>query len=201
MVILVNDKDCALGRYAPRHAAHTGQGLHHRAFVCLLFNRRGELLLQKRRHWLWDNLWDFSAVSHPLHVGGRDETYQEAAARALWKEMGIAEVTVRKVGGFNYFARHTKDDGCENEYCAILVGEYEGPVRPDPEDVYETNWKKFQAVLEEVRQHPAAYTPWVSEAVKTLEQEGKLSIATLLGSGAREVCGKGTGVPFSPDDA
>ena len=76
-LLLVDEKDEFLGQYAPRSACHTGKGLHHRAFAVCLFNKSGQILLQKRKHKLWDNFWDVTAISHPLHLLDRDESYQE----------------------------------------------------------------------------------------------------------------------------
>lgn len=174
MVILVDENDNFLGKYAPRHEAHIGKGLHHRAFVCFVLNGKGEILLQKRRHWLWDGLWDLSAVSHPLFIEGREESYQEAASRALKKEMGIERVKVGKIGGFNYYAKHDKDDGCENEYCAILFGRYDGSVAPDKEDVYEHKWMDFQEFVKDIKKQPQIYTPWAILTGETLEIRGRL---------------------------
>lgn len=172
MVIVVDNKDKFLARYVPRHRAHKGEGVHHRAFVCFLINKKGEILLQKRKHWLWDNLWDVSAISHPLHLGDHDESYEEAASRALRKEMGIAEVATKKVGGFNYFRKHEVDGGCENEYCAIMYGRYDGKVKPDKEDVYEYKRMGFDEFMRNTKQNPIIYTPWAILMVKTLEKEG-----------------------------
>lgn len=174
MVMLVDENDNFLGKYAPRHEAHIEGGLHHRAFVCFVLNKDGEILLQKRKHWLWDGLWDLSAISHPLHINRRDETYQEAASRALKKEMGIEGVGVEKIGGFNYYAKHEKDEGCENEYCAILFGRYDGPVKPDTEDVYESKWMDFEEFVKDIKEQPQIYTPWAVLTVETLEIGGRL---------------------------
>lgn len=173
-VIIVDNDDKFLGKYAPRHKAHTGEGLHHRAFVCFLLNKKGQILLQKRKHWLWDGLWDLTAISHVLHLDGRDETYEKATARALKKEMGIKRVKVEKIGGFNYFAKHEKDDGCENEYCAIMFGRHGGEVSPNPEDVYEYKWMGFKKFVEDTKKHPKLYTPWAVLMVETLEKEGSM---------------------------
>lgn len=173
IVILVDENDNFLG-YAPRHEAHQGKGLRHRAFVCFLLNKSGEVLLQKRKHWLWDNLWDVSAISHPLHLNGRDETYEEAASRALRHEMGIEGVAVEEVGAFTYFIPHDKDNECENEYCVILFGKYSGPVLPNKEDMYEYKWLNFDKFMSGVKTDPNKYTPWAKLMIETLEKSGEL---------------------------
>lgn len=170
MVILVDENDNFLGKYAPRHEAHIGEGLHHRAFVCFLFDKHGKILLQKRKHWLWDGLWDLTAVSHPLFIDGREESYQESASRALKQEMGIEGVAVEKIGGFNYYAKHEKDNGCENEYCAILRGRYDGPVKPNREDVYEYKWMDLEEFVKDIKKQSQVYTPWAVLTAKTLKR-------------------------------
>jgi isopentenyl-diphosphate delta-isomerase len=170
MLLVVDEDDAFRGRYVVRGMAHTGHGEHHRAFVCLVLDGSGRVLLQKRRHWLWDDLWDCAAVSHVLHVNGRDESYEEATVRTLDQEMGIRGATPAKVAGFNYFARHPVGDGCENEYCAVMVARYEGEIRPDPERVYDHRWVEAGTLRAEISQQPEAFTPWARLAVETLEQ-------------------------------
>ncbi|HBL51850.1 MAG: hypothetical protein A3D24_02985 [Candidatus Blackburnbacteria bacterium RIFCSPHIGHO2_02_FULL_39_13] len=176
-VILVDENDNFQG-YAPRHDAHTGNGLRHRAFVCFLINSQGEILLQKRKHWLWNNLWDLTAISHTLHLENHDESYEGATLRTLKKEMGIAEkVALEKIGAFNYFAKHEKDDGCENEYCAIMFGKYNGEANPDSEDVYGYKWLVFEEFVEDTRKNPDIYTPWAILTLETIKK-GRLRVSS-----------------------
>ncbi|MBI2007185.1 MAG: NUDIX domain-containing protein [Candidatus Blackburnbacteria bacterium] len=175
LVILVDENDNSLGVYAPRHKAHTGKGLRHRAFVCFVLDKDGRILLQKRKHWLWDGLWDLSAVSHPLFIDGQEESYQEGASRALKKEMGVGGVVLEKIGGFSYYAKHEKDSGCENEYCAILYGRYDGTVKGDKEDIYEYKWTPFEEFIKDTKDNPQFYTPWAVLTAKALRRS-KISL-------------------------
>jgi len=171
-VLLVNDKDEVIG-YDSIENSHSGRGKHHRAFVTALFDAQNRVLLQKRKHRLFDGLWDLTAISHPLHVNGRDETYQQASDRALKKEVGIGHVEVAKVGAFNYFAKDGKN--CENEYCAILTGVYTGKFKPNPKEVYEARWVKYDDFLQDASRSPSKYTPWAQETVKIFKKEKKPS--------------------------
>ena len=65
-LLLVDKNDNLLGKYAPKSRCHIGTGLHHRAFTIMIRNKKGEVLLQKRKHKLWDGFWDLTN-SHPLH--------------------------------------------------------------------------------------------------------------------------------------
>lgn len=171
-LLVVDEYDNFSGEYVARGIAHAGQGRPHRAFVCLIVNGAGQTLLQRRKHWLWDDLWDYAAVSHVLHLASRDESYSEAAVRALEREVGIRGVEVRKLSGFSYFAEHPVGGECENEYCAILLGRCDDPVEANPECVYELRWASFEELEHELDVSPGSYTPWARLAVATLLADG-----------------------------
>lgn len=166
ILLLVDDKDIFNGKYAEKEQCHFGNGLHHRAFVVLLQNKKGEVLLQKRKHALWNGYWDLTAISHVLHLSDHDESYEEAALRSLKREMGIAKVDLKKVGAFNYFVQEKKY--CENEYCAILIGNYDGKVIINTDVVYEYVWMDRDAFIADVIQNPKKYTPWTKLTVAKL---------------------------------
>src|ERR1043166_1441934 len=86
MLIRVDDRDRVIGR-ATRRACHTRRGLRHRAFLVMLFNAEGELLLARRHRskWLWPGWWDGTVAGHVL-VG---ETYASAARRRVFEELGV----------------------------------------------------------------------------------------------------------------
>lgn len=186
-LILVDENDNFQG-YALREECHQGEGKRHRAFVTLLFDSQNQVTLQKRKHRLFDNLWDLTAISHPLHIEkkstkgtrstksrGRDESYQEASDRALKKEMGIGHVAIKKVGAFNYFAQD--GENCENEYCAVLVGRYAGEYKPNENEVYEIKQMALAEFAKDIQKNPSKYTPWAVLAVRELK---KLDLDELL---------------------
>lgn len=166
MLIIVDDNDIPTGQYEDKGECHFGTGIHHRAFVVLLENSKGDVLLQFRKHIRWDKFWDLTAISHVLHLADHDETYEEAANRSLNEEMGISGVSLKKIGGFNYFAKYHSH--CENEYCAVLVGTFDGEVLPNPEVIYEYKWMAKNAFIKNVEKNPEQYTPWTIEAVKII---------------------------------
>ncbi len=165
-LILVDNEDCAIG-YASREVCHKGKGKKHRGFTTALFNGKGQILLQKRKHGLFDGLWDLTATSHSLHLKGADETYQQASDRALRREMGIGPVGTRNVGGFTYFVREGAN--CENEYCAILTGSFEGKFKPNQNEIYEAKWVNFEDFVADIGKNPKKYTPWAVLTVKRLK--------------------------------
>lgn len=169
-LILVDKNDKPLG-YDSREECHTGQGRRHRAFVMLLFDSNNNVILHKRKHRLFDGLWDLTAVSHPLHLTDQDETYQEASDRALKKEMGIEHVAIEKIGAFNYIAFDGKT--CENEYCAVLIGTYNGQFLPNKNEVYDAKKVKFEEFMKDISENPKGYTPWAVLAAKQFQGKTK----------------------------
>ena len=85
MLAVVDECDEIVG-FHPRGEVHR-LGLKHRAAHILVFNRRGDLLLQKRSRTkeIAPGLWDSSAAGH---VDG-DESYDDCARRELEEELGI----------------------------------------------------------------------------------------------------------------
>lgn len=168
-LILVDEQDRFTGQYADRMHCHGEKGLHHRAFVVVI-RHNNKILLQKRKHALWDKFWDVTAVSHVLHFSDHDETYNEAGNRALEKEMGIPSLNLKKVGGFNYFAQY-KNNLCENEYCAILQGDWTGKIMPNKNEVYKYTWLSIENFCNDVKKHPKKYTPWTILTAQWLFKE------------------------------
>lgn len=169
IIIVCDDKGNPTGEYIPKSEGITGNGKHHLAITVLLKNNQEQVLLQKRKHLVFDNLWDFTGSTDNSHFkDGRNETFEEATMRCLKREYGIKEVdNLRNLGGFNYFAKDGKY--CENEYCCLMVGEYEGKVNLNPEVGYEYKWVDKKEFLEGVEQNPQNYAPWVIEGVKILK--------------------------------
>jgi isopentenyl-diphosphate delta-isomerase len=167
MLMLVDENDTFLGEYEKRIVCHTGIGIRHRAFTVLVENNKGEVLMQKRKHALWDGFWDMTAISHNLHLEDHDESYAEAGNRALQVEMGIPTIELKNVGGFPYFVKFGKM--CENEYCAVLLGSYNGKVHPNKEVIYDYKWVNKKTFIAHCLKEDPTYTPWAILAGRLLE--------------------------------
>ena len=177
-MILVDNNDRILG-YAPRSLCHTGKGRRHRAFVVALYNDRGELLLQRRKHELFSNMWDLAGASHPLRLKTRNESYSEAASRCVRQEFGLGGISFRKIGAFNYFAPQGKK--CENEHCAVIVGKYDGKVKPNPKVAYGYKWAPLGETLKDMRTKPDTFVMWARLGAKVLRNHrlGKRLLTTV----------------------
>ncbi|MEQ9229243.1 MAG: isopentenyl-diphosphate delta-isomerase, partial [Cyclobacteriaceae bacterium] len=98
-VILVDKDDQELGT-CEKMEAHK-LGLMHRAFSVLLYNSKGEMLLQQRADHKYHSagLWSNACCSHPRP----GESMEDAVARRLQEELGVV-CKVKEIDRFVYHA-------------------------------------------------------------------------------------------------
>ncbi len=158
------------GEYIPKEVGHTGEGKRHLAIAVLIYNSKGEVLLQKRKHKVFDDIWDVTGATHPLHKkDGTDETLEEATLRCLEVEYGIEREDVkglRNEGAFNYFAKY--EGLCENEHCFQFIGEYNGKLKLNPKVGYGYKWMDKKEFLKDIEANPQNYSPWAVAGVEIL---------------------------------
>ena len=166
-VVLVDEQDLPLGLH-DKMEAHVGEGLLHRAFLALVFNSEGKLLVAKRSadKMLWPLWWDNTCASHP-----RDgETYEAAGERRLMEELGFS-CPLRLTDKFTYHAAF-HDVGSEREVCVTLVGFHNGEVTPNRDEVAEWKWVDVLSLLGELDENADTYTPWLVIALRRLVSSG-----------------------------
>lgn len=171
-IISAVEDDGKFLEYIPRMIGHTGKGRRHLGITILIFNKKGQLLLQKRKHLVFDNIWCFTADTHPYHLDSRDETIDEASKRALDEDFNIKEIHLKNLGFSNYFERDGKY--CENEYCAMVVGEYNGQIKMNPDHGYDFVWMDKKDFLKDFENNPKKWAPWVPGGIEILKEKGIL---------------------------
>ncbi|MFP3191291.1 MAG: NUDIX domain-containing protein [Thermoproteota archaeon] len=127
---------------------HTGQGKRHLAFVVAIFNKRGEILVQKRAmNKRFPLYWELPA-SHLF----KNETLDYAIYRTLRRELGIEEkLDYKKIFEFNYFVRYNSSNIVENEHCLLFTCEYDGKIIPNYDEIYEYRFLYPVNVLKELK--------------------------------------------------
>lgn len=153
-VILVDEKDNSIG-VAGKMEAHQ-KGILHRAFSIFIFNSKGEMLLQQRalNKYHSAGLWSNTCCSHPAPGEG----LLAVAQKRLKEEMGF-EVTVKKIFDFIYKAEF--DNGLtEYEFDHVLVGEYNGPVIPNKNEVMDHCYKAVKEIDQSLKDDPGKYSVW-----------------------------------------
>ena len=140
---VVNERDEVIGR--ERRSEVHRLGLRHRAVHVLVFNRLGELFLQKRSLTkdCFPGTWDSSASGHL----DRDEDYDACAVREVREELGITLAQPPR--------RLFKLAACAatgQEFVWVYRAEAEGPFTLHPEEIESGDWFA-----------PAAITRWLAE--------------------------------------
>jgi isopentenyl-diphosphate delta-isomerase len=163
-LVLVNEKDEKIG-LEEKKRAHLGKGILHRAFTIFIFNSKNQLLIQKRSKdkFLWPLVWEASCSSHPLP----DENYITAAKKRLKKEMGFS-CKLKLIGRFQYQANY-KNIGAENEICALLIGKYDGQIKPNKKEVIDYKWIKVKELKRDMAKNSKKYAPWLKIALAFYE--------------------------------
>ncbi len=172
-VIQVTERDEVIGPLS-KLEAHRGSGLFHRAFSVLLFNSKGDMLLQQRSgdKVTFPHVWANACCSHPLHSAEElEETnamgVKRAAVRKLEQELGIDPSTI-DVADMTFmtkmrYAARMNQTWIERELDHILVMCADVELSPNPNEVANTMWvsrEELEAMLIEERPAEQAIAPW-----------------------------------------
>jgi isopentenyl-diphosphate delta-isomerase len=155
-LILVDEADREVGHLG-KAQCHQGRGILHRAFSLLIFNGRGELLLQQRSasKRLWPLYWSNSCCSHPR----RAESMESAIHRRLHEELGL-RCPLTFLFKFQYQAQFDQV-GAENELCSVFIGRSNEAVRVNGEEILAWRWVDPGALDTELTGSGAdRFTPW-----------------------------------------
>ncbi len=155
-ILDVVDADDRVVGTATRGEIH-GRGLMHRAVHVLLFNRAGDLFLQKRSLAKDENpgLWDSSSAGH-VDSG---EDYLDCARREIGEELGVDEdvelavlfkLAASPVTGF--------------EHCTVYRVVHDGPLRLDPDEIDDGEWIDVAAMDARV----AADDPQLTDSLRLI---------------------------------
>lgn len=162
-VVLVDEQDREVG-LADIYEAHQGKGLKHRALSVILYrkvNGKTELLHQKRSKEkpLFKDLWSNTCCTN-LRPG--DEYLPRAVSR-LDEEMGIklSEEDLCTLYRFSYEAQDENQPGwCENEVDTVLVGEWDGEMKLNPDEASDAKWIEWDDLKKDIENNPKSYSPW-----------------------------------------
>jgi len=164
MVILVDENDKEIG-IEEKMKAHQGGKLH-RCFSIFIFNPNGEMLLQRRANSKYHSggLWTNACCSHPRP----GENIEQAANRRLKEELGF-DCELKELSNFIYKVK--LDHGLtEHEFDHVLIGKYDGEIRPNKNEVSEIMWISIDDLKEEIKKHPEKFTEWFKIAFRKFSE-------------------------------
>ncbi len=153
-VILVDQDDNAIGTMEKMEAHR--KGLLHRAFSIVIFNSKGEILLQKRAQSKYHSagLWTNACCSHPLP----DESMHDATRRKLKQEMGI---DLKTEFAYKFIYRTILDKRLvEHECDYVFTGIFDGEPIINTREVEDWKFISIKQLRDEVSASPENYTYW-----------------------------------------
>jgi isopentenyl-diphosphate delta-isomerase len=165
-LLLVDGEGKVLGLES-KQACHQGEGLLHAAFLVLVFDKAGSLLLARRspEKSLWPGFWDGTVASHYLPSPDRPTRIKDKIRQELGVEAGDPEFRFR----FQYRASYL-DRGSECELCDVFVLKGIAPdsLRANPAEIAELRTADATALKRDIGSDPGAFTPWFLTAFERL---------------------------------
>ncbi|MES2587452.1 MAG: isopentenyl-diphosphate Delta-isomerase [Bacteroidota bacterium] len=159
-LILVDENDHELG-FMPKLEVHQ-KGLLHRAFSILIFNSKGEFLIQKRADGKYhsSNLWTNTCCSHPR----KGEIIIDAAHRRLKEEMGF-DCELNFAYKFIY-KTDFENELVEHEFDHVFLGEFNENPLPNPSEVSDFKWIRLSDLRNDMQKSPEKYTFWFKKILQ-----------------------------------
>ena len=152
-IILVDENDNKIG-IGEKLKVHR-DGKLHRAFSILIFNSKGEILIQQRAATKYHspNLWSNTCCSHPKP----NETLKKAVKRRLKEEMGIKS-DLKEVFSFIYKVK--LGNLIEHEFNHVFIGRFNGNPKPNKEEIKDWKWVNLKELQKDVKENPQKYAYW-----------------------------------------
>ncbi|MCE2963140.1 MAG: isopentenyl-diphosphate Delta-isomerase [Chitinophagales bacterium] len=162
-VVLVNKNNEVLG-LMPKVEAHE-KGLLHRAISILLYNSKGEMLIQQRAKtkYHWPLIWSNAVCSHPRE----NEDFQDAAQRRLKEELNIT-CSLKEVYRFIYKAKDEQTGLIEHEYDVVYEGQFDGEIPFNPNEIESIRWIALSSLSQDIEDQPEIYSFWFKEILKNV---------------------------------
>lgn len=167
-IILVDFNDNIIGS-GEKLWVHKNDKLH-RAFSVFLVHD-GKMLIQQRNFNKYHSggLWANACCSHQRV----EETLELAVERRLEEELGISAKPF-EIAHFTY--RTEYDNGLtEFEYDHVFLADFEGEVKPNPEEIEKVRWIEIEELKKEMLEEPHHFSSWFMIAAPMvfayLEQE------------------------------
>lgn len=166
-VVLLDEKGAALGS-APKETVHGRVTRLHLGFSCYLVNPDGLVLLTRRAPTkaTWPEVWTNSCCGHPMP----GEAIVDAVKRRLRDELGTSAKGVDLIlPAFRY--RAVMENGVwENELCPVFRAWVAEDIDPNPLEVAELRWYRWDEVVAIAAQRSHATAPWFRAQVAELDQ-------------------------------
>jgi 16S rRNA (adenine1518-N6/adenine1519-N6)-dimethyltransferase len=153
------DENDRVIQQATRHEVHTRR-LRHRAVHVFVFNKRGDLFLQKRSRWKdkHPQQWDSSAAGH-VNAG---DTYAGTAPREIREELGIDAAPVE-------VASLAACEGTGWEFVRLYRAGHDGPFTLPPAEIESGAFFTREQIVRWIAARPQDFAPGFLECWRAFE--------------------------------
>lgn len=150
------------------------KGLLHQAVNIVIFNRKGQIFIQKRsaKKAAFGLFWDISASEH-LKSG---EDYKSAAVRGLKEELAVKaglRLLRRKHVQTNKYQKNGRNI-IENELVELYGGVYSGKISINKDEVERGMFITLSNLIDEIANGDIKFTPWGLDEVNFLQNHTKV---------------------------
>lgn len=163
----VDKNDTILGP-VERWEAHE-KGILHRAFT-LTIQYQDQLLLQHRRHPVFDGIYDVTISSHPLFIENTLEDPMNAVYRTLYREWGIKKqnlaIQPTYKGKLYYQAHDPRSKYQEHEICHIYACKVKNLSIPSLDAAYGFSLQTIEQLGNKNNPLYSLLAPWVQAMQK-----------------------------------
>jgi isopentenyl-diphosphate delta-isomerase len=163
-LIKVNKKDQVLGK-VEKWMVHK-KAILHRGFTVAIFCQN-KIILQLRKHQIFDGYLDLTCSSHPLFLKGKSQNTLDAVYQTLKREWGIEKkdlvCPVKKRGTIIYKAKDLKSGLIEHEICSLYITEVENVPSFNSDFAYGFSLVEKNILLENNVELNKLLAPWVKK--------------------------------------
>jgi len=154
-VVLVDEQGNELGLMGKTEAHE--KGILHKAISVIIFNSKGEMLIQQRAFtkYHWAGIWSNTCCSHPR----AGESFADAAQRRLKEELGIT-TPLTKEFYFIYKAKDEKSGLTEHEYDWVFTGTFNEPFKFNTREINAIKWINKDELEKDMKANPDKYSFW-----------------------------------------
>jgi len=161
LFILTVDKDDNPIKKIERWQAHK-EGILHRGFTAIL-KHQNSFIIQHRKHPVFDNFFDLSFSSHPIFIGKKIQTFEEAIFKTFKREWVSEEekIDIKFLEKYYYKEKDQKSGYFEHEMNYLYLINLKKEVKNNPLYSYGMKVVTKDELIKNFK--TINFTPWVKK--------------------------------------
>lgn len=159
-LIKVNKKDEILGSIE-RWSAHQ-EAILHRGFTAII-KINNNIVIQKRKHKVFNNVFDLSFSSHPIFIKKNAESTEEAVKKNLKREWVFKGkiLDLKFLDKYYYKEKDEVSGFWEHEINYLFLVNLKGKIEHNPDFAYGMDTLTIENLLKKFKQFN--FAPWVKK--------------------------------------